>query len=335
MKIANKRVLVTGGAGFIGSHLVERLAQFNEVTVLDDFSVGTEQNLSAVRSLVKVVRADVRDPETVAAAVRDAQVVFHLAVICLRASISDPLTAHLVNDQGTLNLLLALRGGALERLVYVSSADVYGNAIRVPMDEDHPTNPETPGGASKLAGEAYALGFGRMYGLPVTVVRPFNVYGPREHVEGSSGEVIPRFVARALAGRPLVVFGDGFQTRDFTWVGDVVRGMVLAAECDELVGSPVNIARGHEASVLRLAQLVQSLVGSRLPVLHYPDRPGDVRRHVAGVARARRLLGYEAEVSLEEGLTRYVAWVKALPNYGFSGARREEVKNWEPMRATA
>src|SRR5712664_819803 len=239
VKIEGKRVLVTGGAGFVGSHLVDLLGRSNQVTVL---------------------KADVRDRASLEAAVKQSDVIFHLAVVCLRVSIPDPMASHLVNDLGTLNLLLAARDSPVQRFIYVSSSEVYGSARRVPMDEEHPLNPTTPYAAGKLAGESYALSFHRTYGLPATVVRPFNIYGPREHADGPSGEVIPRFVARALAEKPLVVFGDGLQTRDFTWVGDTVRGILMAAECDELVGDRVNIARGREVRILDIAGLVRELV---------------------------------------------------------------------------
>jgi UDP-glucose 4-epimerase len=181
------------------------------------------------------------------------------------------------------------------------------------MDESHRLRPTTPYGAGKLAGEALALSFHDTYGVPVAVVRPFNTYGPRAHVDGFSGELIPRLVAGARAGQPLAVFGDGLQTRDFTWVGDTVRGIALAAECDELVGDCVNIARGESVAVLSVALLIQDLLGVRLPIEHRPARPGDVRHHHADVAKARRLLGFEAGVSLETGLGRYLEWVKARP----------------------
>jgi UDP-glucose 4-epimerase len=329
MKIAGKRVLVTGGAGFIGSHLVDHLAFSNQVTVLDDFSVGDEQNLTRARRRIEVLRADVRDPVSARAAVKDADVVFHLAVVCLRSSIADPLRSHLVNDLGTLNLLLAARESNVERFVYVSSSEVYGSAKRVPMDEDHPLNPTTPYAASKLAGEAYALSFHRTYGFPAMVVRPFNVYGPREHLDGPSGEVIPRFVAWAMGGQPLVVFGDGLQTRDFTWVGDTVRGIVLAAECDELVGGCVNVARGQEVSVLRVARLIQEIVGTHVPVQHLAERPGDVRRHFSGVERAQTLLGFSARVGIEDGLERYIDWARTMRAPGLGGCEGVEVRNWQ------
>ena len=329
MKIVGKRVLVTGGAGFVGSHLVDLLSHSNQVTVLDDFSVGERENLAAAVRPPRVVTADIRDRGALDEVVRDVDVIFHLAVVCLRVSIPDPMASHLVNDLGTLNLLLAARDSAVQRFVYVSSSEVYGSAKRTPMDESHPLNPMTPYAAAKLAGEAYALSFHRTYGFPTTVVRPFNVYGPREHADGPSGEVIPRFVARALAGRPLVVFGDGLQTRDFTWVGDTVRGILMAAECDALVGGCVNIARGEDVSVLRIAELVQRLAGTRTPIEHQADRPGDVRRHVAGVQRARSMLGFSATVGIDEGLSRYIEWVRSEPLRGVSAPEEEEARNWQ------
>jgi UDP-glucose 4-epimerase len=335
VRLEGKRVLVTGGAGFIGSHLVEALARSNDVTVMDNFSVGTMANLESVEHRLRVIRADVADRASVKAAVRDAQVVFHLATVCLRVSIHDPMRSHLANDLGTLNLLLSIQESAVERFVHVSSSEVYGTATRVPMDEDHPINPTTPYGASKAAADAYALSFHRTYGLPCVVVRPFNTYGPREHLDGPSGEVIPKFVARAMAGRPILVFGDGQQTRSFTWVEDVVRGMLLTAECDALVGLPVNIARSEEVSILKIAQLVQQLLGTEVPITYLPDRPGDVRRHLAGVDRAQAALGFRADVGIKEGLVRYLNWVDSLPGDPVSRLKQEQVLNWEPIPQSA
>jgi UDP-glucose 4-epimerase len=333
MRIAGKRVVVTGGAGFIGSHLVEELAVDNEVTVLDDFSVGSETNLARVSSRIRVIRTDVSEGTHLIEAIAGAHVIFHLAVVCLRVSISDPMRNHLVNDLGTLNLLLAARDSQLERFVYVSSSEVYGDAIDRRLSEDHPLRPTTPYGASKLAGEAYSLSFMRTYGLPVTVVRPFNAYGPRSHVEGASGEVIPKFVARAMAGLPLVIFGDGAQTRDYTWVQDTVRGIRAAAECDRLLGNPVNIAHGEAVQINRLAQLIQQIIGTRVPIQHLPPRPGDVRRQEADTRRSRMFLGFTADTGIEEGLARYIDWVRAQPGEPRSWLLGEEVQNWnrEPL----
>ncbi|HZV49976.1 MAG TPA: GDP-mannose 4,6-dehydratase [Candidatus Dormibacteraeota bacterium] len=331
MKLQGRRVLVTGGAGFIGSHVVELLACANRVTVLDDFSVGRVENLAAAAPRVRIVRGDVTDRDLVTELVREAEVVVHMAVVCLRESIGDPLRTFLVNDLGTLNVLLAARGSThLERLVYVSSSEVYGSARRSPMDEEHPLCPMTPYAASKLAGEVHALSFFRTYGLPVVVVRPFNAYGPRSHLRGTSGELIPRLAARALAGRPLVIFGDGSQTRDFTWVGDVARGIALAAECDALLGNCVNIARGEPVSVLRVAELIRDLTGAEVPIEHHPARPGDVVRHHADVRRGLRLLGFRARTAIEEGLARYLEWLRGQPGDPASWLDGEEVVNWHP-----
>lgn len=335
MQIVGKRVLVTGGAGFIGSHLVEDLAGRNEVAVLDNFSSGSLENLTGVRSQIRIIRGDITNPDDVEAAVQTAEVIFHLAVDCLRASIMDPLKSQLVNDRGTINLLASAREHAIERFIYVSSSEVYGTAQQVPMTEDHPLRPSTPYAAAKLAGEAYTLSFHRTYGLPGIVVRPFNAYGPRAHLAGPSGEVIPKFVVRAMAGKPLNVFGDGLQTRDYTWVEDVARGIRLAAECDDLLGDCVNIARGQEVRILDLARSVQRILGTTVPIEHHPSRPGDVRRHLAGVLRSRRLFGFVASVDIEEGLERYVNWLKTLPGDPHVWLDGEEIINWQRVMQPA
>ncbi len=329
MRLQGKRILVTGGAGFIGSHLAEDLSHDNEVTVLDDFSVGRESNLADFMGRVRVIRYDITDTSRLTSIMRSIDVVFHLAVVCLRVSIPDPVRSHMVNDVGTLNLLMAARHIGVDRFIYCSSSEVYGTAMYEPMHEDHPLNPMTPYAAAKLGGEATALSFRRTYGLPVTVVRPFNTYGPRAHVEGPSGELIPKFVARAFAGRPLIVFGDGQQTRDYTWVGDTVRGLRLAAESDELLGQAVNIAHGEEVSVLQIAALVEKTTGVPVTVEHRHDRPGDVRRHIAGVDKAARVLGFRAQVGIEEGMQRYVEWFRSQPGDAESWIASEQAVGWE------
>jgi UDP-glucose 4-epimerase len=328
MNLAGKRVVITGGAGFIGSHLVRELAPASDVIVIDDFSTGTRENLAGVPGLT-VREADVADPATFRDALEEADVIFHLAVRCLRSSIGDPLGTHHVNTLGTVNLLLEASAARVERFVYVSSSEVYGDAISTPMDEDHPLNPRTPYAASKLAGEAYARSFERTYGLPVVVVRPFNAYGPRSHLDGASGELIPRFVARAAAGLPLVIFGDGHQTRNFTWVEETAAAIRLAGETDVLVGETVNVAHGQPVSVLEIAHRVVELLGSSAPIVHRCERPGDVRCQHAGTRRAAEVMGFEAAVSIEEGLRRYIAWVQAQPQRSLRAP--EEVVNWSSM----
>jgi UDP-glucose 4-epimerase len=313
MKLENKRILVTGAGGFIGSHLAELLAEKNEVLVVDDFSIGTRDNLRTFERLqrARVVEADINDLARMGELMRGIQVVYHLAISCLRTSLAQPLMSHDVNAGGTLRTCMAAHAAGVERFVYCSSSEVYGTALTAPMSEEHPLRPTTVYGASKLAGETYALAYWRTYGMPVIVVRPFNTYGPREPQAGARAEVIPRFAMQLLAGRQPVVYGDGRQTRDFTFVTETAAGLVRAGECDALVGEVVNLAHGREVSILRIAELLMELTGTRhVGLRHEPERPGDVLRHYADVSKARRLFGFEAAIGVEEGLARYLTWFK-------------------------
>lgn len=327
-------LLVTGGAGFIGSNLVDALAAQTGHTIIvaDDFSSGSRANLArhAANPRVQIIELDIRDRAGVRRLMAGVDRVYHLAVQCLRVSLRDPYLVHEVNATGTLNLLTAALEAGVSGFVYCSSSEVYGTARTVPMTEDHPLVPTTPYGASKLAGEVYARSFCLTYGLPVTIVRPFNTYGPREHFEGPYGEVIPKFVVRALNDAPLVIFGDGTQTRDFTDVSDTVRGLIAAGDSDALRGGVVNIARGQEVSICDLAQLVLDTVPeSRSRIEFQPPRPGDVMRHYASIDHARRVLGFEPRVDLRQGIRSYVDW---LTSSGFDPRvmlQREQLRNWE------
>jgi UDP-glucose 4-epimerase len=314
MDLSSLKVMVTGAGGFIGSHLAERLAESNELLLVDDFSVGRRENLAALRfhPRVGLVEADVTDRERMRALTAGVDVVFHLAISCLRTSLNHPYMSHDINAGGTLSLCLAAAAHGVRRFVYVSSSEVYGTARTVPMAETHPCAPTTVYGASKLAGELYALACWRTLGLPVVVVRPFNTYGPREPYEGLRAEVIPRFILQLAAGKAPVIFGDGSQTRDFTFVDDTVAGILAAGGCDALVGDVVNVAFGHEVSIARIAALLGRLVGApHIAPVHADSRPADVRRHYGDNAKARRLLGFAPRVDLEEGLERTVAWFEA------------------------
>jgi UDP-glucose 4-epimerase len=331
-----RRVVVTGGAGFIGSHVVDRLVAFDdcEVVVVDDFSTGRESNLAQHRGepRVFVERADIRNPVTMRRVLRGADTVLHLAVQCLRLSLFDPMFVHQVNATGTLGLCMLAHEERVRRFVYVSSSEVYGSALTAPMSEDHPLRPCTPYAASKLAGEMYALSFASTHRLPVIVVRPFNSYGPREHHEGASGEVIPRFVISAMCGTQPTVFGDGEQTRDFTWVIDTAEGIVRAAASDALVGHAVNIARGQEVSIRDIAQIVLRAVGrEELGIRYAPERPGDVRRHFADIGRAVATLGFRPTLSIEEGVRLYVAWLRSQPVEPRVLLGQQDPMNWLPQ----
>jgi UDP-glucose 4-epimerase len=324
-----RRVLVTGGAGFIGSHLVDALvARGALVRVLDDFSSGRRENLAQAEGQVGIVEGDVGDEHALDAAVAGVELVLHLATRCVRLSLSDPEGVHRVNSEGTLRVLMAARRHRVERVVYVSSSEVYGTAVRAPMAEDHPLAPTTIYGATKLAGELYAQAATRSFGLPTLVVRPFNTYGPRAHFTGVYGEVIPRFTVRLLNGRRPVIFGDGRQTRDFTYVSDTVRGILAAAAMPEAGGQVVNIARGEEVTVRRLAELLARAIDPTLAPEFTEARPGDVHRHWADVTRARTVLGFGAEVGIEVGLARYLDWFRATYPDPAECLRDEAVRNW-------
>jgi len=334
MKLAGKKILVIGGAGFIGSHLVDALATANEVTVVDNLSSGNRGNIEhhLRRDTIRFVQADICDPEKMRKLVGDSQVVFHLAAQGLRVSLFNSQVVHDVNATGTLSLCMAALEAAVERFVYVSSSEVYGTAITVPMREDHPLTPTTPYGASKLAGEAYARSYYLTFGLPVVIVRPFNTYGPREHFEGVYGEVIPRFVLRVMNDLPPIVFGDGKQTRDFTEVSDIVRGILLSSECEALIGETVNIAAGREVSINEVAQIVLSSLGrdGKLAPLHMDDRPGDVRRHYADISKARQVLNFEPEIGIAQGIQHYIDWARDQ-DWDIERLQQQEmIINWRP-----
>ena len=334
MKLRGKRILVTGGAGFVGSHVIDQLvAADNEITIVDDFSIGKWENIDHHRtdSQVQVHRADVRDLDAMVRLTQGVDVVFHLACACVRASLCDPLSSHEMNATGTLNMCQASLENDVERFVYTSSTEAYGDALYVPMDEGHALNPTNAYGASKAAGELYALAYYRSYGLPSAVVRLFNVYGPREHSEGVRAEVIPKFVMRVMAGLQPVIFGTGQQTRVFTWVEDTVRGIIMAAECDELVGDCVHLGGRQEVSVAEVCDLVLEKLGRQglEPLYLKEGRPGDVKRHQADISKARRLLGFSPTVDIDLGIERYIQWVREQNPDLESWVKQERIRNWD------
>lgn len=315
--------LVTGGAGFIGSELVRQLERSGvKVRVFDNFASGRRSNLAGTAAEVR--EGDVRDGREIAWAMRGVERVFHLACVGVRRSIHAPREAHEVNAEGTLNVLEAARAEGVARFVQVSSSEVYGTAQRVPMTEDHPCFPATAYGASKLAGEAYARAWHASYGLAVTVVRPFNSFGPRCHHEGDAGEVIPKFVLRAWAGRAGVVFGDGRQTRDFTYVADTAAGIRKAGEIDA-PGQTFNLGSGRETSILELARLC-----GLSEVIFEAARPGHLRRMVSDSRRAREALGFEPRVTLPQGLALLRAWYARLGVSPETLLADECTHNWRP-----
>lgn len=335
MKQHNQRVLVTGGAGFIGSALVRQLAeQEMHVTVVDNLVNGRRENLADLPpSLVQLAVADIRDETQVRQLLGGIDVVYHLACLGVRHSIHSPDENHDVNATATLRLLQAARSAGVGRFVYVSSSEVYGTARTVPMTEDHTTLPTTVYGASKLAGECYTRAFFQTYGYPTVVVRPFNAYGPRCHHEGDSGEVIPKFLLRSLAGQPMIVFGDGTQRRDFTFVEDTAAGILAAGTAETAIGETINLGSGHEISINHLAAAVAEVVGCSPNVQFEADRPGDVYRLYADANKAKQLLGFKPQVSLPAGLAKLKAWYQSQPAPPHELLQQETVRNWETEAA--
>ena len=333
-----QRVLVTGGAGFIGSELVRQLAGRDfSVTVVDNLVNGRRENLQEILGKnVELAVTDIRDQAAINSLLRGADLVFHLACLGVRHSIHSPVENHEVNASATLRLLKSARDAGIQRFVYVSSSEVYGTAKTAPITEDHPTLPMTVYGASKLAGESYTRAFWETYRYPTVVVRPFNAYGPRCHHEGDSGEVIPKFMLRCLAGRPMVIFGDGTQTRDFTFVEDTAAGILAAGISSGSIGQTINLGSGKEIQINDLANTMVKILGTGMArVEHVEGRPGDVLRLLADSSKAKKLLGFEPKIALADGLTRLRDWYLSLGKSPEQLLEEEVVRNWEPRDVPA
>jgi UDP-glucose 4-epimerase len=327
------RVLIAGGAGFIGSNLAVALAnRGTTLRIVDDFSTGKRENLAGIadRPNVEVVEADITDPGVCRAAVAGVDLLLDLACLGVRHSIPHPERNFQVNGNGTLQLLVAARQAGVKRFVYISSSEAYGTALRTPMDEEHPTFPCTVYGAGKLAGEALSRAFHRTYGFPTVIVRPFNTYGPNSHHEGDSGEVIPKFIVRVMNGLPPVILGDPTNARDFTYVSDTVRGILAAADCDDLIGCTINIAYGQPRTVQEVAAIVLKTAGREdLRPIYEQPRPGDVHLHYADVTLARKMINWQPKVPLEEGIRLLLDHLKHNGADFKKMLSEEKTLNWE------
>lgn len=299
--------LVTGGAGFIGSHLsAELLARGHRVRVVDNLITGFERN---VQPGVEFTAGDVSDPDVAKAAVQGADYVLHQAAIpSVPRSVLNPRESHRANVDGMLNILIAARDAGVKRVVFAGSSSVYGDQLTLPKREDMPTNPMTPYALQKMVGEQYGQMFTRLYGLEVVTTRYFNVFGPRQDPGSPYSGVISLFIKALLEGTRPVIHGDGGQTRDFTFVANVVNGVLLAAETPGVGGEVFNLAVGGRVSLNELLATLTKIVGSAIEPIYQEARQGDVRDSQADIAKAERLLGYRPAVMLEEGLRQTVAW---------------------------
>ena len=314
--LRGKRLLVTGGAGFIGSHLVDHLACLapDRLVVVDDLSLGRRENLAHVAASVSPVelrQIDLIDRAAVFSVLGEVEphYVFNLAVVPLPASLERPAGTFLSNSLGCLNLCEAQRHGLLGRLVHFSSSEAYGTCVQAPMAEDHPLNATTPYAASKAAADLLVSSYGETFGTPWLTVRPFNNYGPRQNSREYAG-IVPTAILRALRGEPIVIFGDGSQTRDYIYVEDTVAATVALVREEEAWGRVVNVASQTEVSILELVDAIGRALGRKLDLEFRPPRAADVQRHVGDTTLLAKLTGYQPEVGLEEGIARTLEWYR-------------------------
>ncbi|MFH1760512.1 MAG: GDP-mannose 4,6-dehydratase [bacterium] len=332
MDLKNKNCLVTGGAGFIGSHLVDKLIERGaKVKVFDNLSNGKLENIRHHRrnSRFKFTKGSVNKQADVADCLKDTDLVFHLACLGVRHSIKKPLENHKVNAEGTLIVLEAAKKQAIEKFIYCSSSEVYGTAQYVPMPEEHLTRPKTVYGAGKLAGEAYARAYHDTYNMNVTIIRPFNTFGPRSHYEGDAGEFIPKAIIRALNKKNIVIFGDGRQTRDFTYVEDTAKGLISAAICDSTCGGTYNIGSNIEISIMDIAKKIINKINNRISVRNIENRPGDVLRLYAKTDKFQHLTGWRPEIEFGDGLDFTIHWFKEYKANYLEYLKKDVEKNWQ------
>jgi len=298
-----KKVVITGGAGFIGSHLAEELAkQARQVVIIDDLSTGRRQNIDALlkKGNVEFIHASITNLQLLLELFQGSDHVFHQAAITsVPRSLENPLASHEVNITGTLNVLLAARDNSVKKVIYASSCSVYGDTLTLPVTEDMPPNPQSPYAVTKLAGEYYCRVFHEVYGLPTVCLRYFNIYGSRQDANSQYAAVIPRFISRALRGEPPIIYGDGEQTRDFTFVKDTVEASILFAENNTT--GVFNIGSGDSITINKLARLITNIMERDVEPIHQEPRPGDIRHSLADISSAKAF-GYEPKHSLEHGL---------------------------------
>jgi nucleoside-diphosphate-sugar epimerase len=304
------RILVTGGAGFIGSNLVKKLVEegHRDIRVIDDLSTGKRENLAPVIGSIDFKLGDIRDMDFVEKQLRDTEIVFHNAALTsVDQSVKDPIATSGINITGTFNVLLAARDNKVKRVVYASSSSLYGDSPTLPKHEEMPANPLSPYAFSKYVGERYCQLFCRLYGVETICFRYFNVFGPNQDAGSSYAAVIPRFISAIMNDKPVTIYGDGEQTRDFTYVENVVEANLLAASIENGIGETFNIACGERISINQLAKHLMDVLGRIVPVINEEVRPGDVKHSQANITKAVERLRYSPAVDVWEGLRRTVS----------------------------
>jgi UDP-N-acetylglucosamine/UDP-N-acetyl-alpha-D-glucosaminouronate 4-epimerase len=305
---------VTGGAGFIGSNTVEELVhRGHSVVVLDDLSAGKEDNLAEVRTKITFIKGSITDIETVRKAMHEAEYVLHLAArTSVPRSVKDPIETNKINIDGMLNVLVAARDAKVKRLVFAASSSAYGETPTLPKTEEMQPAPISPYGVTKLVGELYAQVFGRCYGLENVCLRYFNIFGPRQDPSSPYSGVLAKFCTAFLEDGQPVIFGDGEQTRDFTYVENAVQANLLACEAPNVSGKVFNIGTGSRSSLNQTVELLRKISEKPLEVKYEPPRDGDIRDSLADISQARKFLGYDPQVGFEEGLRRTFDWYRAV-----------------------
>src|SRR5437667_12312541 len=304
--------VVTGGGGFIGSHIVEELLRRKEtVRVIDDFSTGKRENVEPFEDEAEIIEADLAEVNNLAQLLKGADYVIHEAAIpSVPKSILDPEKSHQANVNGTLNLLLASRDAGVKRLVYASSSSLYGDSPTLPKHEGMMPNPLSPYGAQKLFGEMYCRVFTKAYGLETVSLRYFNVFGPRQDSTSQYSGVLALFIPAVLQGRPPTIYGDGLQSRDFTYVQNVVEANLLACQLPGVAGPVVNVACGDRITVNSMLQQINKITGKDITPIYADPRPGDIKHSQADITRAKEHLGYQPKISFEEGLCNTIEWYR-------------------------
>ena len=334
MTMSYKNIFITGGAGFLGSHVTKLLLEDNNnVTIFDDFSNGKMLHLNEVKNHpnLQIIKGDITDYKLVNKSLEKHDILIHLAVLGLRQSIKEPERVNNVIVNGTLNCLQAAKTNGIKLFLNCSSSEVFGSAQYVPMDENHPLIPETPYAAAKVAQDKYVFSYGRTYNLPWITIRPFNMYGPNSHWQGFRGEVIPKMIIRAMNKQPLILFGDGKQTRDFIFVQEVARAILEIINNENFRFMEYNVCSGREVSMRQISELIcdNFQLDYSKYIKYQPSRPGDVKRHLGSNKKFSDLFGEIKHISIEEGLKRTIEWFKNLPFSPEEMLLQEKERNWE------